>query len=386
MSDTTRTSPDLPEDAAAEAARATGADASAPGHAADDGRTATAVAVDASDADPRGRHAGPLPTMKKKGRYTALLILMIVLAAGFSLLYLSWDITVPFGSDRWMRIANMRVEAIIVILVVAFAQATATVAFQTVTYNRILTPSIMGFEALYRLIQTSAMFFLGVAGLSALEGIAGFLLQVAMMVALSALLYGWLLLGRRGNLQIMLLVGIVLGAGLGAVATFMQRLMTPGEFDILQARLIGSIANADTDYLMVCIPLVLVSGGILWFRSGRLNVLGLGRDTATNLGQNHKRETIIVLMLVAVLMACSTALVGPLTFLGFLVAMIGYQLADTYDHKLIFPMATLAGIAFLSGAYFILKEIFYAEGSVGIIIEVVGGLFFLTYIMRKGRL
>ncbi len=349
-------------------------------------RTTTTTAATATVADPRGRHAGPLPTAKKKARYTLLLSVMLVLAVGFSLLYLGWGNAMPFGSAGWRRIAQMRAEALVVIVVVAFAQATATVAFQTVTYNRILTPSIMGFEALYRLIQTAAMFFLGVAGLMALEGVGGFLLQVVLMVVLSAILYGWLLLGQRGNLQIMLLVGIVLGAGMGAIATFLQRLMTPGEFDILQARLIGSIANADTDYLMVCIPLVAVSGGILWLRSGKLNVLGLGRDTATNLGQNHRSETIAVLMLVAVLMACSTALVGPMTFLGFLVAMIGYQLADTYDHRLVFPMAFLTGVTFLAGSYFVLKNIFYAEGSVGIIIEVVGGLFFLTYIMRKGRL
>ena len=40
----------------------------------------------------------------------------------------------------------------------------------------------------------------------------------------------------------------------------------------------------------------------------------------------------------------------------------------------------------LSGSYFVLKNFFYAEGSVGIIIEVVGGSFFLAYILRKGRL
>jgi iron complex transport system permease protein len=78
--------------------------------------------------------------------------------------------------------------------------------------------------------------------------------------------------------------------------------------------------------------------------------------------------------------------VGPLTFLGFLVAMLAYQLGDTYDHRLLFPLAWLIGIVVLAGSYFILKHVFYAEGSVGIIIEVVGGTFFLVYILRKGRL
>ena len=66
--------------------------------------------------------------------------------------------------------------------------------------------------------------------------------------------------------------------------------------------------------------------------------------------------------------------------------MITHQLADTYDHRYLFPMAWLAGIVILGGAYFVLKNIFFAQGAVGVIIEIVGGLFFLTYIIRKGRL
>jgi iron complex transport system permease protein len=244
----------------------------------------------------------------------------------------------------------------------------------------------MGFESLYRLVQTSAVYFLGAAGITFLTGPGQFLLQIALMVAFAAVLYGWLLVRRSGNLQITLLVGIVLGGGLGAAATFLQRLLTPSEFDILTARLIGSIANADTDELGWAIGLAAVTGLLLWMQGGRLNVMSLGRDTAMNLGLAHRRQMIIVLLLVSVLMAVSTALVGPMTFLGFLIAMLAYQLGDTYDHRLLFPMAWLIGIVVLAGSYFVLKHLFYAEGSVGIIIEVVGGTFFLAYILRKGRL
>src|SRR5690606_15956946 len=108
--------------------------------------------------------------------------------------------------------------------------------FQTVTNNRIITPSIMGFESLYRVVQTGAVFLLGISGVVALQGVPQFLLQVALMVGFSLLLYGWLLSGKYGNLQIMLLVGIVIGGGLGSVSTFMQRLLTPSEFDVLTAR------------------------------------------------------------------------------------------------------------------------------------------------------
>jgi iron complex transport system permease protein len=311
---------------------------------------------------------------------------LVVLAAASILGVLAYDNPMEFGSRGFWLIAQMRVTSIVVIVVIAFCQGIATIAFQTITNNRILTPSVMGFESLYRLVQTSAVYFLGAAGITFLTGPGQFLLQIALMVAFAAVLYGWLLVRRSGNLQITLLVGIVLGGGLGAAATFLQRLLTPSEFDILTARLIGSIANADTDELGWAIGLAAVTGLLLWMQGGRLNVMSLGRDTAMNLGLAHRRQMIIVLLLVSVLMAVSTALVGPMTFLGFLIAMLAYQLGDTYDHRLLFPMAWLIGIVVRAGSYFVLKHLFYAEGSVGIIIEVVGGTFFLAYILRKGRL
>src|SRR5690554_2378752 len=124
----------------------------------------------------------------------------------------------PYGTPGFWRIAEMRATNVVVMAVVAICQATATVSFQTVTNNRIITPSIMGFESLYVAIQTGAVYFLGVAGVVAIQGVSQFLLQVALMVAFALLLYGWLLSGRYGNLQIMLLIGIIIGGGLGSVS------------------------------------------------------------------------------------------------------------------------------------------------------------------------
>lgn len=331
-------------------------------------------------------HAGAFPTVKAKRRYWIVLTILIVLAAGFALGLLTWDNPMPVGTDGFWRIAEMRATSVIVMATVAFCQAIATVSFQTATNNRIITPSIMGFESLYVAVQTSSIYFLGVAGLIAMQGVTQFVLQVVIMVGLALLLYGWLLSGKYGNVQIMLLVGIVIGGGLGSVSAFMQRLLTPSEFDILTARLFGSVSNADASYLPVAIPLALAAGILLLTGGKRLNVIALGRDTTLNLGLNHRFEVMRVLFLVSILMAVSTALVGPMVFLGFLVATLAYQFADTYDHRFIFPIAALIGFVVLAGSYFVMKNVFYAQGVVSIIIEVVGGSVFLFVILRKGRL
>nr|WP_271174424.1 iron chelate uptake ABC transporter family permease subunit [Microbacterium barkeri] len=327
-----------------------------------------------------------MPTLRARRRYAILLAVLAALAAGAAFGLLAWDNPMPVGSEGFWRIANLRATNLVVLSVVAVCQAIATVTFQTVTENRIITPSIMGFESLYTAVQTSAVYFLGAAGVVALQGVPQFLLQVALMVGLSLLLYGWLLSGRYGSLHIMLLVGIVIGAGLGSVSTFMQRLLTPSEFDVLAARLFGSIANADASYLPVALPLVGLAVIFILANGRRLNAIALGRDLSTSLGIDHRREVMRMLFFVSILMAVSTALVGPMTFLGFLVATLAYQFADTYDHRLVFPVAALTGFVVLAGAYFVMKNVFAAQGVVSIIIEVVGGTVFLFVILRKGRL
>ena len=170
---------------------------------------------------------------------------------------------------------------------------------------------------------------LGAAGLTNARTLEMFVLQLVLMVGLSPLLYMWLLTGNNPGMHAMLLVGIVLGVGLGSVSTFMQRMLTPSEFDVLTARLFGSVNNADPAYFPTAVPLELVATALLLLNSRRLNVLALGRDAAVNLGVNHKANAIYTLVLVAVLTAVSTALVGPMTFLGFLVVTLVYQVADT---------------------------------------------------------
>lgn len=321
-----------------------------------------------------------------KRRISILFTVLGLISLACCLGILFWDNPMEFGSEGWILIAKMRGESILVIAIVALCQAFATVSFQTAAQNRIITPSIMGFESLYTLIQTALVFFLGFAGVSVLDGSLPFLAQAGLMVVFAVGLYSWLLSGRLGNLHIMLLVGIILGSGLGAMSTFMQRLMDPSTFDVLTARLFGNISNADTSNLLISVPIVVGTCVVIYLRSRRMNLMSLGRDTTVNLGLDHKRELMISLFLVAVLMAMTTSLVGPMTFLGFLIATLAYSFTDTYDHRYLLPAAGLLGFAVLSSAYFILRHVFYAGGAVTVIIELVGGLVFLIVVMRKGRL
>ncbi|MDK8795801.1 iron chelate uptake ABC transporter family permease subunit [Corynebacterium sp. MSK041] len=332
-----------------------------------------------------GRNVGAFQTSTSKKRYWVILAVLAVIAAASAWGLLAYQNPMEFGTRGYWLIAERRANSVLVMALVALCQGMATVAFHTVTGNRIITPSIMGFEALYVAIHTSTVYFFGAAGLINARTLDMFILQLVIMVGFTLLLYSWLLTGEN-NMHAMLLIGVVIGGGLASLSTFMQRMLAPSEFDVLTARLFGSVNNADPEYFPLAIPLALGAALLLYVHSRTLNVLALGREPAVNLGVNHRAHAIYVLVLVSVLMAISTALVGPMTFLGFLVATLAYQFADTYDHRYIFPMATLIGFVVLTGSYFVMNHIFYAQGIVSIIIELVGGLVFLAVILRKGTL
>ena len=336
---------------------------------------------------PRGsRSTGPFRSKRQARRYRILLSILTVLGLAAALGLLMYSNPVPITSSSFLPVVRRRVYAVGAMLIAAVCQSLSTVTFQTITNNRVITPSLLGFEALYTAIHTASMFFLGVRGVTAFTGTGAFLIQVAVMVVMCLVLFGWLLSGKFGNLQLMLMIGVIMGTGLRSLSSFMRRLLSPSEFDLLQARLLGSINNASVEYFPIAIPLVIIAALLIFAHAKKLNAASLGRDTTTALGIRQGSGVIYPLILVSVLMSVSTALVGPLTFYGFLVAALAYQAAPTYDHRRVFPMALAIAFLVITGAYFFMYHVFSAQGVVSVIIEMFGGLAFLAIILKKGAL
>ena len=81
---------------------------------------------------------------------------------------------------------------------------------------------------------------------------------------------------------------------------------------------------------------------------GDLDVMSLGRENAINLGVNYDRMVMKMLILSSVLIATSTALVGPITFFGLIVANLSYQFFATYKHSTLILGASLISISCIS--------------------------------------
>lgn len=267
-------------------------------------------------------------------------------------------------------------------ILVAYAVGLSTVLFQTVTANRILTPSIMGFDALYILLQTVLTFFLGGQVLLSMGAPLRFGIEVALMLAFSLLLYRWLFTGGGKSLHLMLLVGIVFGTLFRGISALMQRLIDPSEFLILQDLFFASFNTVDGTLLLVAIAAVVLVSIPAWRLRRHYDVLALGRETAINLGVDHRRAVTVTLVICSVLVAVSTALVGPITFFGLLVASLAYQLVPQFRHATVLPVAVLLGIISLVGGQLVLERVFSFNTALSIVIEFVGGLVFIGLLLK----
>ena len=323
-------------------------------------------------------------TDKEKKNYFIILSILIFLTLVNIYGLLTYNNPVPIDSPSFLPVVKRRQNAIIAMLLAATCQSFATLLFQTVTNNKIITPSLLGFEAIYSTINTATMYFLGINAFIAISGMKYYLSQIAIMVLISLLLFSTLLKKHR-NVDFLLLVGIIMGQGLRSISAFMRRLLSPSEFDVLQAKLFTSVNNSDPSYFIISAIIIGVVVTIIFTKSNKLNVIGLGADVSNNLGLNYKKSIIYALIGISILMSVSTALIGPMNFFGFLTVSLCYEFSKTYDHKYLFLMTLFLAYFIITLAYFVMNHIFNANGVVSILIELVGGLYFLYIVFRKER-
>lgn len=287
------------------------------------------------------------------------------------------------GGNRGF-ILQLRATKLAGLVVVGAATAIATVLFQTVAANRVLTPSIMGFDALYVLLQTALVASLGVAGFAALPAGAKFLAEVAVMSLLAAALFGTLLGRGARDIPRTILTGVILGVMFRSLSTFLARIMDPNAFATVQAASFASFGSLDAALLPAAAGIAGICAAAALWLAPRLDVLALGREVAVPLGLRFDRLVLVVLGLVGMLVAVSTALVGPVAFFGLLVAGLAHGLAPSARHGVLLPAAGLIGAVILVLGQTLFERLLGQAATLSVVVEFAGGLFFL-FLLLKGR-
>lgn len=310
---------------------------------------------------------------------TLIAALMALLAAA-SLLWMFQGI----GGGNRAFILQLRATKLVGLAVVGTAVGIATVLFQTVAANRVLTPSIMGFDALYVLLQTGLVTALGVAGFAAIPVSAKFLAEVAAMSLLAGLLFGTLLGRGVRDIPRTILTGVILGVLFRSLSTFLARIMDPNAFAVVQSVSFASFGSIDAVLLpMAALIMAGCVAGAMWL-APRLDVLALGREVAVSLGLRFDGLVLVTLGLVGMLVSVSTALVGPVAFFGLLVAGLAHGLAPSARHAVLLPVAGLIGAVILVAGQTLFERLMGQTGTLSVVVEFAGGLFFL-FLLLKGR-
>ncbi|HEQ1858394.1 iron chelate uptake ABC transporter family permease subunit [Providencia sp. JGM181] len=306
----------------------------------------------------------------------------IGLLAALSVLSIILYMTINLGSNL-AYILPHRGYIVLTMIIVAFGSGVSTVLFQTIANNKILTPSIMGLEALFILLQTIFVFYTDSFPASWLLNIGKFLLESSLLVIFSVLLYRWLFISVKMNINLVLMVGIILGTLFRSVATLLQRLMDPNEFSILQSRMFATFTKGTPELILFTLVITVIVGILLWRMRYCFDVLALGQANAVNLGINYRQQVTVILLLISVLVAISTALVGPLTFLGLMVANLAYYIAGSSQHRYLLPVSFLLGVIALVGGQLVLEYGLNKAGTLSVVLEFVGGIFFIYMVLRR---
>ena len=308
----------------------------------------------------------------------ALIAIIIVAAFLF--------IGVKFHNHKLLRYAmKLRIPKVIAMIITAFAIGAATIIFQSVINNTIVTPCLLGMNALYTLIHTSVVFVLGSGSILFTNDNLSFLVDLVLMGIIATVVYSWLFKMTGHNVLYVLLVGTVLTSFFSSIQSTLTRVMDPNEYDTLLTSLVASFSNINSEIIIFSVIILALIGVIFRKELALLDVITLGKEQAINLGVDYDRCIRRLLLAVTLCIAVATAMVGPISFLGMIIANISRQLLKTYRHTQLIAGAALMGVIALIGGQFIVERVFVYSIPISVFITVAGGIYFLYLILKGSR-
>ena len=314
-------------------------------------------------------------------RKLCIMAALVLLAAAA---YMTVDVN--FGNAKLLAY-SMRIRApkLIVMLITAFAIGGASLVFQSIINNTIVTPCLLGMKSLYTLIHTAVVFCVGSGSVLAANANAAFAIDLVLMGITATLIYSYLFKKTKHNVLYVLLVGTVLTSFFSSVQSTMTRVMDPNEYDTLLTTLVASFSNVNAE--IIIFALIVLAAVIFFLRRelALLDVLTLGKEQAINLGVNYDRCIRRLLLGVTLAIAVATAMVGPISFLGLIIANLARQLLRTYRHTQLILGSALFGMIVLVGGQIIVEHVFTYAVPISVFITVGGGLYFLYLLLTRRR-
>ncbi len=310
-----------------------------------------------------------------------ILIFLTILAAVAYILY-----GLKFSNHKLLSYQlSKRIPKLIVIIITAFSIGSASIVFQSVINNTIVTHCLLGMDVLYTLVHTAVYFFAGSASILVRNRQVSFAIDLVIMALVSMIIYSYIFKKTGNNVLYVILIGTVLTSFFGSMQSTLTRIMDPNAYESLLTTLVASFDNANTSIIIFSVIVLFLIG--LFFRKDLmiLDILTLGKDKAINLGVDYDRSIRRLLLLVTLYMTVATALVGPLAFLGLIIANLARQLMQTYKHTILIASSFLFGMIVLLGGEFFVERIFSYNIPISVFITTGGGIYFLYLLLTKRK-
>jgi len=318
---------------------------------------------------------------KANVRKLVILAVLMLLAVVFFMV-----VDVNFSNPKFFWFSmKIRTPKLLAMLVAAFAIGAASIVFQSVINNTIVTPCLLGMNSLYTLLHTVVYFAFGSTSFLAVNENATFIADLLLMIVVATFIYGYLFKKTNYNVLYVLLIGTVLTSFFGSIQETMVRVMDPNEYDALLLTLVAGFENINGGIIFSCVVLLALLAFILRKDLALLDVITLGKDQAINLGVDYDRCIRRLLMGVTACIAIATAMVGPISFLGLIIANLGRQIMRTYRHTHLILGASLFGMMALVASQCLLEHVFAYAVPVTVFINLGGGVYFLYLLLKKKR-
>ena len=318
----------------------------------------------------------------RKNRTKLLFLALLVAAAAIAYM----TVEVNFSSEKMFQYAmRIRTPKLIVMLITAFAIGGASIVFQSVINNTIVTPCLLGMNSLYTLIHTAVVFAVGTGSTLASNSNLAFAVDLLIMGVVATIIYSYLFRKTKHNVLYVLLIGTVLTSFFSSIQSTLTRVMDPNEYDTLLNTLVASFSNINSEIIVLSLVLLTVITFVLRKDLALLDVLTLGKKQAINLGVDYDRSIRRLLLGVTLCIAVATAMVGPISFLGLIIANLARQLLKTYRHTQLILGSVLFGMIVLVGGQLLVEHIFTYTIPVSVFITVGGGIYFLYLLLTNRR-
>ena len=305
-------------------------------------------------------------------------VLMLAAAAAYML------VDVNFANERLFAYSmKIRAPKLVAMLIAAFAIGGASLVFQSIIRNTIVTPCLLGMNSMYTLIHTAVVFVAGTGSILATNANLSFAADLVIMGVVATFVYSYLFKKTNYNVLYVLLIGTVLSSFFGSIQSTLVRVMDPNEYDTLLNNLVASFSNINSSIIVFTV--VVLAAIVIFLRRdlALLDVITLGKDQAINLGVDYDRTIKRLLLGVVFAIAVATAMVGPISFLGLIIANLSRQLLKTYRHSLLVAGSVLFGMVVLVAGQLLVEQVFAFAVPVSVFITVIGGIYFLYLVLTS---